>query len=425
MKKFMTRKLIQFQTYFIPFREICAKLTPRTWVVGIQGVIVTALSVRLFGVDPEWRIPVIGTYITLCLLSIWLDFRRPRTNVPWVLLVACAWIVVIAASHIVSVSKFHLDEALFTESALESIRTGINPYARSYAGTLVDTWVWLPSLGPVHPGIEHYVYFPLNLVLSMPLYLSLQTLGLPYDQRYLYFLAFLGIIVLLWRMLRESPNREALVLAIILSPFLGYLLYTYNDLTALFFLTATAFAAIRRRPFLAAAMFGLTLAAKQFMLITLPFLLLPLLMIGKEKRQGSAATLGVILLSFLVVIGPFAVWSPKDFFSDTVLFFLSDKYPVTGVGFSGLLLDSGVVERTDSFPFWIFQLTISLPVLAILWQWSRRSRSLDRIFIAMGLGIGSVWFFARYFMPAHVTTVVMILFLSYVVREAERVRRAT
>jgi uncharacterized membrane protein len=274
----------------------------------------------------------------------------------------------------------------------------------------------------LHPAATTYVYLPGHLIASLPFYLVMHITVDWYDQRLIYVMALAALLALIWQALRLSPKREPLILLFALSPFAAVLYYHgSNEMLTILALAVTGWLLVRERTYAAALALGVTLAMKQFSWIAALFLI-PLLLIHTARaRKSRIVVLALVIAPLLVTVLPFALWSPRDLAADTLGFFAKDvTYPASGEGVGGLLVRAGLIRADEPFPFWVFQLIFVVPLLLFLYVWWRQTPSVSRSLQAGALAIGAVGFFWRYFLPAHLGTVVVILTLSYVLVAAEQ-----
>ncbi|MBI4089844.1 MAG: DUF2029 domain-containing protein, partial [Candidatus Kerfeldbacteria bacterium] len=269
--------------------------------------------------------------------------------------------------------------------------------------------------------VATYVYLPGHLIISLPAYLMTNTLFGWYDQRLIYIIALAGLMAVAWWALKQSPVREPLVALFALSPF-AIILYYYgtNEIVMIALLALAAVLTARRRFWLAAAALGLALADKQLSwIIGLP-LLVAIWRLAPDLRNRLVVawlTFGIPFISIL----PFLIWGPIDLLQDTLGFFSRDvTYPAGGEGVGGLLVSAGVIAPDQPFPFWLLELLFAVPILTIIARWVWNDRRPHRLLLAGTLAFVTISFFWRYFLPAHVEAAVMMIGLTFLVREVEQ-----
>jgi hypothetical protein len=155
---------------------------------------------------------------------------------------------------------------------------------------------------------------------------------------------------------------------------------------------------------------------KPFAWVAMPFLLLVLLIRWRadHSRRDLTAGLAALMVVPAVTILPFFVANPGAFWTDVVLYTsggVSDAYPIAGYGFGDLLYTLHVIaRRTDRFPFGIFQLAASVPVLWLTARAFLRRPTLARWMSGYACVLLAVTFFARFFNDNY-AAVVVTLFL--------------
>jgi hypothetical protein len=153
---------------------------------------------------------------------------------------------------------------------------------------------------------------------------------------------------------------------------------------------------------------------KPFSWVAVPFLLLVLLLRWRadHSRRDLVASLAALAVVPVVTILPFFVANPGAFWTDVVLYTsggVADAYPIAGYGFGDLLYTLHVIaRRTDRFPFAIFELAASLPVLLLTARAFLRRPTLARWMAGYACVLLAVTFFARFFNDNYVAVVVTL-----------------
>lgn len=401
------------------------RVSLRTWMVIFLGPAFAFLVVN------SGRAPAPVAWYAAILLAIWIvalviaDARRTPFG-SWATKAVIAWAIAVIAVSIGATSKVaQHDELLLTEVAMEKVQRGDDPYGADYRGTLVDRWTGhsqrLSYVNGVYPGWDHYVYFPGFLVLGYPVYAVVHGITGMYDQRIVHVLAYAALVAGAWLSLRRSPRREALTLIVALNPFLMNVAYGLNDLVPIALLALAGFSLAGKKPIAAAVWYGLALATKQTTALTIPFMLPMLVRTARQAQTQPTRVLAVAAVTAAIVVVPFFVWSPSRFFDDTVRFFFSAAaYPIHGDGLSGLFARIGLVTEGQYYPFWIFQIAATVPLLAYFVRKTLRSHDLGVPFFASAVTIGVLWFFSRYFLTSHAHGIILLLILSFVISESQR-----
>jgi uncharacterized membrane protein len=132
-----------------------------------------------------------------------------------------------------------------------------------------------------------------------------------------------------------------------------------------------AFACAQRRRFTGAlALVGAAMILKQFAALAAPFILLE-----AWRAGGRQALLRPLLALGLVVVVPslpFVIADPGAFWDDTVTFG-AETYRVIGYGLAGILVNTGVIDRTGSYPFPLIALVTWVPATIALLVAQRRN----------------------------------------------------
>ncbi|MEZ4591748.1 MAG: glycosyltransferase 87 family protein [Chloroflexota bacterium] len=312
--------------------------------------------------------------------------------------------------------RFH-DGALQVELALEHLQQGVNPYEATYTHPLLN--IWDPEIG-VNPATEHLIYLPGLLLLTMPFKWAVTAVFGFYDQRLLYLLAFVLLVLLLPTIARKPSHKLALIVGIGLNPWLTQpVVWGMNDILVLLGLLLAALLLHKRRLLWAAAALGLACTLKQSAWLTVPFFLLAIYLAAPPEKRwkevGTAVTL--IGLIMALVVGPFALWNLPAFMDDTFAYASGTaqtlNYPIRGYTVGRLLV---IFEQVSSdlayYPFWIWQLLVGLPVFALCLYYQWRQRTLAAMFVAASLFIFTLGFVSRFFQDNYVGFIAALAFLG-------------
>jgi len=406
------------------FRRL-SNVSMRSWILLFLGPMYTFFGTWMSGISTTIRIVSSIPLVMVIGWSLFADVVKKPSGT-WITKIVMAWVILFIAMTIVVVPKDRLhDELLLTEASLQKITSGVDPYAADFRGTVVDQWYGHPThesyVNGVYPAWDHYVYLPGFFVISIPFYAVAHGVAGWYDQRLIYLLAYAAILAGAWTQLRKSPIREPLTVILALNPFLTTASYGFNDLLPVMLLMITGLALAKKRTYLAAGAYGLALATKQTMLLTVPFLLPPFIRIVRDTSRSLTRAVSIVFGVMAAVIVPFLLWSSWNMYDDTVRFFYgSSAYPVSGEGISAILLKIGVVKADQYYPFWLLQLVIAVPLMVVFWRWARRQSSLTGPFLAATGAISVFWFFSRYFLPAHAYVIILLVIISFVIGEAQR-----
>lgn len=300
------------------------------------------------------------------------------------------------------------DGAIQIEYALAFLQEGKNPYVERYDDAPFE-YITFPELETMlNPAVDYLVYLPGYIVFSYPFYQLFELIGLPYDQRWLYLLAYLALLFVLPTMVRAPSLKLALLAAVGLNPLITVpVVLGMNDVVVLLMSVVAIAALLRKRLLLSAVAFGLACTFKQWAWFSAPFYFLLLYgalpAAGRIRETVKYAAISVAVAALVVL--PFALWSLPDFITDVFAYpggNVEHNYPIRGYHLGVFLLGIGVINSPlDSFPFWILQLLFGLPLLVWLLLRQRQANSAGNMFLLsatfiFGLGLVSRFFQENY-----------------------------
>lgn len=413
---------------FSVFRELAEQFSLRSWLLLFFGPTFFGASHRYLGTGSVGSVALLAVLGAIVVLSLLSDRGMVRWPGAWFTYAGLCWVVLLLAVNVINVPKhqFH-DEVLLTESALSGITHGVDPYAMDFHNTIVERWVGHAGmsgyLNGEYPNWSHYVYFPGLLAVSLPPYVVLHGLFGWYDQRLVYLITLIILMIAFSRALRRSPVRDALLIAFFLNPFFSTMFIGFNDIVAITALVLTALSFRRKKPYTSAVLFGFSLVSKQIMVLSIPFFLFLLVKSAKASRRSPFIVLATAGTTAAAIIAPFFLWSPNAFIDDTVKFF-QNAYPIAGEGFSKLLLLAGAVQPDSSYPFLALQLAFTVPVVVLLFRWLQRAWSPRRAMFATVLALLPMEFFSRYFQPSHAATLILLALAGFLIPDGSEERHA-
>ena len=310
------------------------------------------------------------------------------------------------------------DGAYQVELAVDYLLAGVNPYSASYNDVLLTIYDD-PEIA-VNPAIEHMIYLPGLLLITMPFRsLSTAVFGF-YDQRLLYLAAFLVLVLLLPTLVKKPTHKLALLIGVALNPWLARPISAgMNDIMVVLFLLLSVLLIHNKKPLWGVVLFGLACTMKQSAWLITPFFLLAIYLATPpwQRWRQTGTAVALIALIMIIIIGPFALWDLPAFIDDTFAYAsgtaASHNYPIRGYTLGRLLVVFGVVETAvDYYPFWQLQLLFGLPLLLIcLWyQW--RHRTLPYMFLAAALFIFGLGFVSRFFQSNYIGFVITLALLG-------------
>ncbi len=292
-------------------------------------------------------------------------------------------------------SYSHDGGVIQTEATIEFLMTGRNPYVEDYLDTPMAEW----GISEFRTALYHYPYLPWTFLFSAPFKLAADGLLGWYDQRLVYLLLFALTLLLAPSLARARDHKLLLVMLLGLNPIMGSdIIYGQNDSFVLAWIVLSVWLWHRGETMGArsawglasAAAFGLACASKPTAWFLAPFYLLvvagadpvdlwrqPLVWLRRAWRVSLPA-----LVVFLAIVGPYALWNPAAFYDDVWRWSAGTSdtaYQIWGWGASNLLLAFGwVPSRFTYWPFWLPELVLGLPLMAILIKGQTSDNSLAR-----------------------------------------------
>jgi uncharacterized membrane protein len=279
--------------------------------------------------------------------------------------------------------------------------------------------IWDPAIG-VNPATEHLIYLPGLLLVSLPFeWVGTAVLGF-YDQRLLYLLAFVLVVLLLPATVKQPTYKLALIIGVALNPWLTQpVVWGMNDIMVLLCLLVMGLLLWKRHPLWAASVLALACTMKQSAWLFVPFFLLAVYLGARPEKRWREVGTAVLLIGGIMalVVGPFALWNLPAFVDDTFAYAsgtaVTLNYPIRGYTIGRMLVVFDQVQSDlDYYPFWIWQLVIGLPVLALCLYYQWQQRTIAAMFLAASLFIFTLGFVSRYFQDNYVGFVITLAFLG-------------
>lgn len=292
-------------------------------------------------------------------------------------------------------SYTHDGGVIQTEAATQFFLTGRNPYVEDYTDSPMAEW----GYSRYRTALYHYPYLPWTFVASAPFYLIGQAAG-AYDQRWLYLLLMAVALALSSRLATTERGKLALVALLGLNPIMALdIMFGQNDsfVLAWLIISLTAWLHWRTRRsdgtgarwplWVSTVAFGLACASKPTAWFLAPFY--AMLLVPDRLAQEDVTWVNLMraipdmvrrgwpaLLTFLLLVGPYLVWSPNALYDDVWRWSSGQGetgYQIWGWGASNFVLAFGwVTDRFDTWPFWITEIALALPLL--LWFIRRQQR---------------------------------------------------
>jgi len=293
------------------------------------------------------------------------------------------------------------DGAIMIEEAGRKLLRGQNPYVADYLDTPLFYWPMVNN-----PALYHLTYFPSLFLVTTPFVWLFDRIGLFWDQRYLYLPAFVATCAVAPLLVRGTARRLSLAALIGLNPQLfPFVVEGRNDFFVLVFLFGGVVLLQRERRTLACLAIAAAAAAKLHALILLPFVLVYLIATRRPRSARAVVEALRPLLPAILLLGvtfvPFLLNDWNAFYDDVVRYNAGGAawtYPISGVGFSALLLAIGAIPyRQADFPFAPIETAVAGPIAiwALVRLW--RAPSIARMLGGYALTLLAFLFFGRYF----------------------------
>ena len=326
------------------------------------------------------------------------------------------------------------DGALMIEWAARKLLLGQNPYVADYLDTPLYYWPMVNN-----PALYHLTYFPFLFLITTPFVWLFDKVGLFWDQRYLYLPAFVATLAVVPLLARRVDNRLALVALIALNPQLfPFVVEGRNDFFVLLFLFAGLVLLQRERRTLGPLAIAIAAAAKLHAVFIMPFVAVWLLATRRPRslREAFDALWGPLwpaTLFLAITFLPFLINDFAAFYDDVVRYNAGGAawtYPISGMGFSAILLALGVIEfRQADFPFAAIEIAVATPI-ALWWMWKLWMRpTLATLLTGYALTLLAFLFFGRYFQGNYLGYIMAVatpaIFLTTEARVATKRRART
>ena len=293
------------------------------------------------------------------------------------------------------------DGALMIEEAARKLLNGMNPYAADYLDTPMFFWPMINN-----PALYHLTYFPFMFLVSTPFVWAFDHLGIFWDQRYLYLPAYVATLAIVPLVVQGTAQRLAVTTTVALNPQLfPFVVEGRNDFFVLLFIFAGVVLLTRERRAAGSLAFAAAGAAKLHALILLPFVAVYLVATRKPRtvREALAALTPTwpAAIFLLATFLPFLVNDFGAFYDDVVRYNAGGAawtYPISGMGFSALLLSLGVIPyRQADFPFALIEIAVAAPIAAwwLVRLWQRPT--IATLLAGYALTLLAFLFFGRYF----------------------------
>jgi hypothetical protein len=346
-------------------------------------------------------------------------------------------LLLVGLRHITGPAAYTHDGGVIqTEATINFFLAGRNPYVEDYLDTPMAEW-----------GIEyrtalyHYPYLPWTFVFSTPFYLASRVSLGWFDQRLVYLLLFALTLLLSQALARSRSEKLLAVMFIGLNPILASdLIFGQNDSFVLFWIVLGlwflrraegAAASSQRWTLLGSLAFGLACASKSTAWFLAPFWFLYLLRDTWGERLIPPIARWWFLLrqlwrqswplvvAFLVVVGPWFVWSPVPMFDDVWRWSAGtaeQTYQIRGWGFSNFILALQLVpDRLAYWPFWLPEILVATPLLLLLLWRQRRHNTIGSMLYGYVVLLFTFFYVSRFLNENYLGYLAAFLALALVV----------
>ena len=332
------------------------------------------------------------------------------------------------------VFKYTHDEIIVSEYAMENLLEGKNPYFENYYNTPLEDWfpnrqipvLEFRSKRVFNPAFVTYAYLPTQFLTPLPFYLIIKNLFNWYDHRIFYFFCLVGIILILFRLIKNPKYRLLLFITLFFGIyFIKYSYYGWNVLLVLFFLLLCLYFLKNSKIWWSVLFLGLAVTSKQTALIITPFYFLYLYQDNKlyfKKILKKVILPGLVLTGIcLLIVLPFFFWNKGAFIEDVLEYQTGESaysYPINGLGFSRLVyIVRAVNSVNDYYPFSTWQIIFAIPLAIFLLVKQFKNNTLKRLILNYCLILFILWFFSRSFLDTHMTYIASFLPIAYFIDE--------
>lgn len=319
-------------------------------------------------------------------------------------------------------SYSHDGGVIQTEVTIDYLLSGRNPYSESYAKTPMAEW----GFPEFRTALEHYPYLPATFVLSAPVKLLSDAILGWYDQRFVYLLLVVAMLLCLPGLVRHRRGDVlALTMLIGLNPIMGLdVVFGQNDVFVAALIVVSLWFLGRQRLAWSGVFFGLACAAKPTAWFLAPFWGLALLSDFPLSWRDLPRRLPHLLrrawpalAAFLLLVLPYLIWDANAFIDDVWRWAAGTSathYQIWGWGFANFVLASGQLsDRFATWPFWIPELLIGLPLLIFLVARQLRQNTLANLCWHGAILLLAFAYFSRFLNENYLGFILVLLALGY------------
>ncbi|TXG78647.1 DUF2029 domain-containing protein [Candidatus Dojkabacteria bacterium] len=365
---------------------------------------------------------VFGLLLLMAVFDIYKDKFKWITNVRTftvfaiiALTIGIGCVVYVFDRHKISSAYRTHDIIIQQEIAVRMLLTGKNPYKETYFGTALEEFKYYDN--QTNPALYHFVMEPFYLVSVVPFYAAQsKTVGF-FDARIPLYLLFGILLIGGFMFIKDKEEKLLFITLMTFNPMtVRFLLEGRSDMFMLPFLFGGFIFLYKKRYSFAIILIALAFAIKQTAWPLFPLLFYFLWLQTKDIKQVGKYLL-IFVITFGIFVLPFLLWNPKAFLDSTV-FFVSgnsaNSVPISGYGFSVLLMNMGVIKDShERYPFIVWQIIFAIPVLLILARRLRENTTVKFLIIAYTIFLAVFWHFSRYFNDSHIGFISSLLIIAY------------
>ncbi|MEW5693165.1 MAG: hypothetical protein AB1765_07705 [Candidatus Hydrogenedentota bacterium] len=294
-----------------------------------------------------------------------------------------------------------------TEESARLLLNGKNPYSANFKNT--------PLINVGEMGIiVHNPYLPLSFIITIPFIYICDKLNILFDQRIIYLVFYFSVIFFSVYVFKSTNIREVFKIFFAFNPLLiPFLIHGMNEIYIISLLFISYSLLISCKFLSSFLVLGLACSTKQFAWLIAPFFIIYLK--ATASKNTFYKSIFIFIITLLVFILPFFIWSHFDFIDDTLLFNAGRSfvnYPLggtPGIGFSMIHVVSGFVkDKYQYFPCILFIIIFCLPLFIYLLIRLYREPLHYNIFLYGAIFSSFFIFFSRVF---HLNYLFFILFL--------------
>ncbi len=311
------------------------------------------------------------------------------------------------------------DIILQQEAAMRYLIVGKNPYKETYFGTPVGSFNYDEpgNTEAVNPALYHFVMPPWYLLFPFGFYVVGITLFGFFDGRMALLFCLSGILVILWKWLKDKSLARLAVTVVALSPsVIDYFIEGRSDIFAFFWFLAALFLLQNKKLITASIVFGLAVMSKQTIWIAVPFYAVYIISITINDRGRMWKSFASTSLVVIALAAPFLVWDGRAFIDSVILYLLggtAGSYPVSGYGLGMVLYSAGIIRDIHAaYPFFLWQAGFGIPVLLLLLRWVWKKPSISTLLFGYGTFLTVFWYMSRYFNNSHIGYITLIFVVA-------------